>query len=182
MTNFPAMNDFENIVLVYYARKKEIFGLDSLSMRWYNSQILIPNYGNLILSRKLCLKSENIYEKIIIIITEIIKLSVNNKIFTNKMKIIIGIKVWNIAVYLKRENKCNNSLKFLSYSFPFIECIPNNDNISVSDVIRFICVLCLNLKWIAKRKQINHKNDQQLFFSVFQHFFHDGNKQTKDND
>ncbi len=169
LKNFPttlqsipsAMNDCENIFLVYYSRKKEIFTLDSLSMTWYKSQLLIPNRGNLdmewvgclgynvhhvcvekrdnyiVIVEKLCLNSENICDKIVIM-NEIIKLSVNNKIFTNEMKIIIGIKAWNIRVYLKRENKCNGSLKFWIHSFPFIECVPNNENIWLSDVIRFI--------------------------------------------
>ncbi len=62
----------------------------------------------LILLRKSCLKCDNICDKIVNI-KEVKKLSVNNKIFTNEMKIIIGIKVWNIALYLKIENECNDS-------------------------------------------------------------------------
>ncbi len=81
---------------------------------------MIQNYGNLVLLRKLCLKRENSYDKIVVMIKEIIKSIVNNTIFTNKIKIIIAIKVWN------------SSLKFFIHSFSFVEYIPNNENSSVS--------------------------------------------------
>ncbi len=55
----------------------------------------------LILLRKSCLKCDNTRDKIVNI-KEGTKLKMNNKIFTNEMKIIIGVKVWNIALYLKK--------------------------------------------------------------------------------
>ncbi len=81
------------------------------------------------------------------------------------------------------ENKCNGSLTFLIHSFPFIECVPNNENISVCDAITFICILCLNaklfeegLKWIVKGKQIdNNTNNLIYLISEIKYYFAQNN-------